>query len=399
MTTTAGSDVYYDPYDVGIDADPYPVFRKLREEAPLYHNDQYDFYALSRFQDVERGLVDRETYISGRGAILELIKADIEMPPGVIIFEDPPVHTMHRGLLSRVFTPKKMNALEPKIREFCARSLDPLVGAGRFDFIRDLGAQMPMRVIGMLLGIPEQDQEAIRDRSDADLRTKPGQPMEYSQDRFVTGEAFAEYVDWRAEHPSDDLMTEMLRAEFEDETGTTRRLTRDEVLTYVNVVAGAGNETTTRLIGWAGNVLADHPDQRRELVEDRSLIPNAIEELLRYEPPAPHVARYVTRDVAHYGRTVPEGSVMVFLVGAANRDDRRYPDGDRFDIHRDVGQHLTFGYGIHFCLGAALARLEGRIALDEVLQRFPEWEVDRENARLSPTSTVRGWETLPVVTR
>ena len=398
MTTTAGSDVYYDPYDVEIDADPYPVFRRLRDEAPLYHNDKYDFYALSRFDDVERGLVDRETYISGRGAILELIKADIEMPPGVILFEDPPIHTMHRGLLSRVFTPKKMNALEPKIREFCAQSLDPLLGAGRFDFIRDLGAQMPMRVIGMLLGIPEQDQEAIRDRTDAELRTKPGQPMKYSQDRFVTGEAFAEYVDWRAEHPADDLMTEMLHAEFEDETGTTRRLTRDEVLTYVNVVAGAGNETTTRLIGWAGKVLGDHPDQRRELVEDRSLVPNAIEELLRYEPPAPHVARYVSREVTHYGRTVPEGSVMVFLVGAANRDDRRHPDGDRFDIHRDVGQHLTFGYGIHFCLGAALARLEGRIALDEVLQRFPEWEVDADNARLSPTSTVRGWETLPVVT-
>jgi cytochrome P450 len=398
MTTTTGSDVYYDPYDVEIDADPYPVFRRLREEAPLYHNDKYDFYALSRFDDVERGLVDRETYISGRGAILELIQADIEMPPGVILFEDPPVHTMHRGLLSRVFTPKKMNALEPKIRELCARSLDPLVGAGRFDFIRDLGAQMPMRVIGMLLGIPEQDQEAIRDRTDAELRTKPGQPMKYSQDRFVTGEVFAEYVDWRAEHPSDDLMTEMLHAEFEDETGTTRRLTRDEVLTYVNVVAGAGNETTTRLIGWAGKVLGDHPDQRRELVEDRSLVPNAIEELLRFEPPAPHVARYVSREVTHYGRTVPEGSVMVFLVGAANRDERRHPDGDHFDIHRDVGQHLTFGYGIHFCLGAALARLEGRIALDEVLQRFPEWDVDVDNARLSPTSTVRGWETLPVVT-
>jgi cytochrome P450 len=144
-------------------------------------------------------------------------------------------------------------------------------------------------------------------------------------------------------------------------------------------------------------VLAEHPDQRRELVEDRSLIPNAIEELLRYEPPAPHVARYVSRDVEHYGETVPEGSVMMFLVGAANRDDRRFPDGDRFDIRRDIGQHLTFGYGIHFCLGAALARLEGRIALDEVLNRFPEWDVDLDKARLSPTSTVRGWETLPIV--
>jgi cytochrome P450 len=396
MTTTTDSELSYDPYDVEIDADPYPVFRRLREEAPLYRNDTHDFYALSRFADVEAGLVDRETYISGRGAILELIKANIEMPSGVVIFEDPPIHTAHRGLMSRVFTPKKMNALEPKIREFCARSLDPLVGTGGFDFVRDLGAQMPMRVIGMLLGIPEQDQEAIRARSDADLRTKPGEPMEVSEDRFVTGEAFAEYVDWRAEHPSDDLMTELLNAEFEDETGTTRRLTREEVLTYVNVVAGAGNETTNRLIGWTGKVLGDHPDQRRELVEDRSRIPNAIEELLRYEPPAPHVARYMTRDVEYYGQTVPEGSVMIFLVGAANRDDRRFPDGDRFDIHRDVGQSLTFGYGIHFCLGAALARLEGRIALDEVLQRFPNWDVDLENARLAPTSTVRGWDTLPV---
>ena len=164
----------------------------------------------------------------------------------------------------------------------------------------------------------------------------------------------------------------------------------------MNVVAGAGNETTTRLIGWTGKVLSEHPDQRRELVEDRTLIPNAIEELLRYESPAPHVARYVSRDMEYYGQTVPEGSVMMMLMGAANRDDRRFEDGDRFDIHREVGQHLTFGYGIHFCLGAALARLEGRIALDEVLERFPTWEVDLDNARLSPTSTVRGWETLPV---
>jgi cytochrome P450 len=291
METTTETGVYYDPYDVGINVDPYPVFRRLREEAPLYRNDVHGFYAVSRFDDVERGLVDRETYISGRGAVLELINSGIEMPPGVLIFEDPPIHTVHRGLLSRVFTPKKMNALEPQIRDFCARSLNPIAGTGHFDFVRDLGAQMPMRVIGMLLGIPEEDQEAIRDHVDADLRTKPGQPMKPTQDRFVTGEAFADYVDWRSSHPSDDLMTELLHAKFEDETGETRRLTRDEVLTYVNVVAGAGNETTTRLIGWAGKVLADHPDQRRELVEDRSLIPNAIEELLRYEPPAPHVAR------------------------------------------------------------------------------------------------------------
>jgi cytochrome P450 len=291
-----------------------------------------------------------------------------------------------------------MNALEPRVREYCAASLDPLVGAGGFDFVADLGAQMPMRVIGMLLGIPEQDQEAIREHVDASIRTEAGEPMTASPDTILSGSIFADYVDWRAEHPSDDLMTELLNAEFVDETGTTRRLTRAEILTYVTVIAGAGNETTTRLIGWAGTVLADHPDQRRELVAEPSLIPNAIEELLRFEPPAPHVARYVARDVVHYGRTVPDGSVMLFLVGAANRGDRRYEDAERFDIRRNIGSHLTFGFGTHFCLGAALARLEGRVALEEVLKRFPEWVVDRENAKLSPTSTVRGWETLPVFT-
>jgi cytochrome P450 len=397
-TMHSSNSVSYDPYDIAINADPYPVYRRLREEAPLYYNDEYDFFAVSRYDDVERGLVDRETYISGRGAILELIRAGIEMPPGVVIFEDPPIHTVHRSLLSRVFTPKKMNALEPKIREFCAASLDPLVGAGGFDLVTDFGAQMPARVIGMLLGIPEQDQDTVRKHVDASLRTEAGKPMRVSQDGFVTGAIYGEYIDWRMENPSDDLMTEMLHAEFEDETGTVRRLTREEILTYVQVVAGAGNETTTRLIGWAGKVLAEHPDQRRELVGDPSLIPNAIEELLRFEPPAPHTARYVDRDVQHYGETVPEGSVMLFLVGSANRDDRRYPDGDTFDIHRAVGQHLTFGFGAHFCLGAALARLEGRVALEELLKRFPEWEVDYDGAKLAPTSTVRGWETLPVST-
>jgi cytochrome P450 len=394
VTTTETREVYYDPYDVDIDADPYPVFRRLREEAPLYHNERYAFFAVSRYDDVELGLVDAATYISGRGAILELIKANMEMPPGILLFEDPPTHSTHRGLLSRVFTPRQMNALEPRIRQFCIDSLDRLEGADQFDFVADLGAPMPMRVIGMLLGIPEQDQESLRDRVDSDLRTEAGQPMQTS---INTGEMFAAYIDWRAQHPSDDIMTDLLEAEFEDETGTRRRLTRDEILVYLAVVAGAGNETTNRLIGWAGKVLADHPDQRRELAADPALIPAAVEELLRYEPPGTHIARYVTRDVEWYGQTVPEGSAILLLVASANRDDRRYPDGDRFDIHREFSLSLTFGRGIHYCLGAALARLEGRIAMEEILRRFPEWEVDTGAARLAPTSTVRGWESLPVV--
>ncbi len=303
--TSSTTDVYYDPYSVEINTDPYPVYRRLREEAPLYYNDAHDFYALSRYEDVERGLLNAQTYISGKGGIIELIRANIEMPPGILIFEDPPTHTIHRRLLSRAFTPRRVAELEPKIREFCARSLDPLVGGDRFDFIADLGAQMPMRTIGMLLGIPEADQEAVRDHVDANLRTKEGEPMEVKEN-FVTGEMFADYIDWRAEHPSDDIMTELLNAEFEDETGTRRHLTRAELLTYIEVVAGAGNETTTRLIGWTGKVLSDHPDQRAELVADPSLIPAAIEEVLRFESPAPHAGRYVVQDDGRCTR--PEGA-------------------------------------------------------------------------------------------
>ena len=398
MTATEPG-LYYDPYDFDIDADPYPIWRRMREEQPLYYNERYDFYALSRFDDVERGLVDWRTYSSAQGTLLELIRSDIEIPPGSMIFEDPPHHDLHRGLLSRVFTPRKMNAVEPKVREFCARSLDPLVGSGGFDFIHDLGAQMPMRTIGMLLGIPEQDQEALRDRIDDGLRLEEGTMPDFDAMRARgQSDLFAEYIDWRADHPSDDLMTELLQAEYTDVEGVQRRLTREEVLAYVNLIAAAGNETTTRLIGWTGKVLAEHPDQRRELVEDRSLVPNAIEELLRYEPPSPVQARYVMTDVEHHGRTVPEGSAILLLNASANRDERHFPDGESFDIHRKIDHHLSFGYGTHFCLGAALARLEGRVALDEVLQRFPEWEVDADNAVQARTSTVRGWESLPVVT-
>jgi cytochrome P450 len=390
-------DVYYDPYDVVLNADPYPMFRRLREQAPLYYNAQHDFYALSRYSDVDKGLVDHATFSSARGIILELIKANLDIPPGLLIMEDPPIHDVHRKLLARMFTPRKIAALETQTREFCAQSLDPLIGTGSIDFVADLGAQMPMKVISMLLGIPEDDQEFIRDHTNAQMRTEAGKPMNHEHG-LATGEIFAAYIDWRASHPSDDIMTELLNVEFVDETGTTRRLTRDELLIYLNVVAGAGNETTTRLIGWAGKVLAEHPDQRRDLVDNPALIPQAVEELLRFEPPAPHAARYVTRDVSFHGQTVPEGAVMMMLIGAACHDDRQFgADSEQFNIHRPVRQHLAFSVGTHFCLGSALARLEGRIALEEILKRFPEWDVDLANARLSPTSTVRGWESMPAL--
>lgn len=386
--SASADELYYDTYDVELNMDPHAVFARIREEAPLYYNEKHDFYALSRFEDVNKALIDHETFISGKGALLEIIKSGMEIPPGTLIFEDPPLHNIQRNLLSRMFTPRKVAALEPQIREFTARCLDPLVGTGKFDFVNDLGEQMPMRVIGMLLGIPEADQRRVTDHGEATLKGE-GTLM-------ASGEIFAEFIDYRTEHPSDDIMTELLNVEFTDETGTVRRLRRDELLMYLTVVATAGAETTTRLIGWAGKTLADYPDQRRELAENPALISQAIEEILRWEPPALQMARYVARDTEHHGKVVPEGSAMLLLVGAANRDHRRFPpDGDVFDIHRELHSHLTFGAGTHFCMGNALARMEGRIALEEILKRFPEWEVDWPNARPSETTAVRGWESMP----
>jgi cytochrome P450 len=384
--------LYWDPYDASFAADPWPRFNRIREQAPLYYNEPHDFYAVSRYADVERVLTDTETYSSARGVMLELIKANMEIPPGTLIMEDPPVHNIHRQLLARVFSPRRVADLEPRIREYCTACLDPLVGESRFDLIEKLGLEMPMKVIGMLLGIPEEGQVAFRDAANARVQSMPE-----TNEVMLTHEAMGEYIDWRYAHPSDDVMTELISAEFTDENGVSRTLTRDEVLMYVTVLGGAGNETTGRLIVFMGSTLAKHPEQRAEIAADLSLVPGAVEEILRLEPPGPVNARYVTRDVELYGQTVPGGSAMLCMVGAANRDPRKYEDPDRFDIRRPKSMHLTFILGPHYCLGSALARLEGRVALEEILRRWPTWEVDWDEAKLQHTSSVRGWEKLPLV--
>jgi cytochrome P450 len=396
MDTNVSEAVHWDPYNPNYFKDPYPIFRRLREEAPLYYNSEHDFYAISRYNEVEHALKDVDTYSSARGTILEILKANAQLPDCLFIFQDPPIHTAFRGLIQRAITPKRMNALEGQMRAFCAQHLDPYIGAEKFDFIADLGAKMPMKVISMLLGIPEEDQERVRQSGDDRLRTEAGKPMEFSVEKNMGGADYNEYIEWRTKHPSDDMMTELLQAEFKDPSGTIRKLERDEILAIVNLVAGAGNETTNRLIGWTGKELAEHPDQRRQIVENPKLIPQAIEELLRYQTPGPSIARYVRKDVEVHGQKIPAGSAALLLAGSANRDDRRFADGDTFNIHREQRPHVAFGHGIHACIGAILSRLEGRVALDEVIKRFPEWHVDYENAELAQTSTVRGWERLPV---
>ncbi|MCV7048338.1 cytochrome P450 [Mycobacterium frederiksbergense] len=391
--------MYYDPFDNDIDDDPYPIWKRMREEAPLYYNEKYNFYALSRYDDVAPALPDWQTYRSGHGTTADILFSGIEVPPGILLFEDPPLHDLHRKLLSRVFTPRRMLAVEDLVREFCSRALDPIVGSDRFDFVVDLGAIMPMRTIGYLLGIPEEEQQRIRDRNDTAITVAPNRDGDISPTIFQDAVAmFVEYIEWRATHPSDDLMTDLLNAEIEEADGNRRKLERGEVLAYTAMIAGAGNETTARLIGAMGQLLAEHPDQRHELVADPSLIPAAVEETLRFEPPSPVQARYVARDVEHYGHTVTEGSYMLLINASADRDPARHPDPDRFDIHRKA-PHLGFGQGIHFCLGSALARLEARVAFEEVLKRWTDWDVDYDDARRAHTSSVRGWAQLPVRTR
>jgi cytochrome P450 len=391
MSTTG--DIRWDPYDGATFEDPHPTYQRLRDEAPLYRNEEHGFYAVSRFADVERVLVDRETHLSRFGNILDQMKSGRALPPGTLIFEEPPVHTARRALLSRVFTPKHMYELDGRIREFCRSRLDLVDPAEGFDFVADLGAQVPMRVIAMLLGIPETDQESVRDHYHESMH----RPRDRAADSFPDGEMFAAYVDWRRDHPSDDLMTTLLQAEFEDESGATRQLTRQEILTYVTVLAGAGNETTNLLIGWMGKLFGDHPDQRRAVAADRSLVRNAIEEVLRYESIAHIIGRTTARDVELHGEVVPAGSIVLTLPAAGNRDERAFPDPDRFDVARSMGHHLAFGYGAHFCLGAALARTEARVVLEEVLDRFPDWEVDHAGATMLPPGPNRGWATMPVV--
>ena len=398
MTTQQAVELYYDPFDYDIDDDPYPVWKRMRSEAPLYYNEKYNFYALSRWDDVARELPNWQAYRSGRGTTADILFSGIEVPPGILLFEDPPLHDLHRRLLSRVFTPRRMLAVEDLVRDFCAKALDPLLGQDGLDFVADLGAFMPMRTIGYLLGIPEEEQQSIRDRNDKTITAASADASADGVSPTIFADAiamFAEYIDWRASHPSDDLMTDLLTAHIEEADGTTRPLTRTEVLAYTAMIAGAGNETTARLIGFMGQLLGEHPGQRRELVADPGLIPKAVEETLRFEPPSPVQARYVAQDVEHYGQAVPEGSYMLLLNGSANRDESKFTEPDRFDIHR-TGGHLSFGQGLHFCLGSALARLEARVAFEEVLKRWADWEVDYTNAFRAHTSSVRGWARMPV---
>jgi cytochrome P450 len=395
---------YYDPYDAAIDDDPYPTWRRLRDEAPLYYNEQHDFYALSRFADVYAASLNWQTYSSARGTVLELIDTNTvagtpESDPsfGMMIFMDPPRHDELRRLVSRAFTPRRVAALNVRIRELCAEFLEPQCGGPGFDYVEDFAAKIPTMVIGALLGVPKQDQDQLRRWGDLMMRLEIGT---VSAEKMDAIERFGAYmqamVDDRRRAPRDDMISDLLAVEITRDDGSSRKLDHPEVMAFVTLLEIAGSETTARLLGWASVLLARHPEQRAKLVANRTLVPNAVEELLRYEPPSPIQARFTMHAAEWHGHLVPSHSRMALLTGSAGRDEREYPEPERFDVERSLDRHVTFGYGVHYCLGASLARLEAEVVIEETLARFPEWHIDEREIEYVRTSTVRGPSRVPI---
>jgi cytochrome P450 len=385
-------DIYWDPFDPKLRDDPYPLWKRMRDEAPLYHNERHDFWVLSRYADVEAAHKDHKTYSSAHNTTIEMMVDEPNVDSGMFIGLDPPTHTQYRGLVSRAFTPRRIAGIEDDIRQIARDLLDAQAGSGRFDYVQDFAAILPPTVISTLLGVPAADQAWLRHQidlmfhieGDVGMMNPIAQNAGAEVRRYILGQ-----VEERRVTPRDDLFTVLAEADFP----------RAEIpAEFGTMLFAAGSETVARLLGWAISLLAKHPDQRAELAADPSLLPGAVEEMLRIEPPSPVQARWTTSEIQLHGRTMPVDSKVVLLTGAAVRDERKFPDPDRFDIHRRFDHHVSLGLGIHFCLGAALARMEGRIGIEETLLRFPDYEVDAGAASLLYTSTVRGYDKLPILT-
>lgn len=398
-------DLVYDPYSFEIDKNPYPYFKRLRDEAPLYYNEKYNFYALSRYEDVNEASKDWETYSSARGTLLEILDMDPAFLPKIIIFMDPPEHDRMRKLVSRGFSPGRIAALEPRIRQLISEMLDHYKPGDTFDIVQDFAAPMSSIVIGELVGIPEADRIIVRQWNESALQINEGDEAAHvfkNRKEGVEDVAAMKIQDYlkrliakRRSEPQDDMISAIIDARVQEDSGDTRPLDDQEVLDFVNLLAGAGIETVSRLMGWAGYYLPEYPAQLAELVKNPALIPGAIEELLRIEAPSPVQARILKKPVTLYGKTLPVGTKILLLTASAGHDERHYPNPEQFDIHRNA-RHVSFGQGVHFCLGAALARLEATVALEELLKRFPSWTVQKEKSEYLHTSTVRGYKRLPI---
>lgn len=400
-SVVTGSPLEFDPFSEEFFAGAYATFRRLRDEQPVYYNAKWDFWALSRYEDVAPATKDHETYSSAKGATLDVVKAhdDAIPPPKVIISMDPPEHQKMRKLVSSVFTPRAIASLEDMVREKIFERLDAIDPAA-FDVVADFSALFPNEVITTMLGVPKEDRHQIRLWLDLLLERRPGEiavPREGFEASMNTGVYYYKLIQQRREKPQDDMISRLIETEIERD-GQVDKLTDVDIAGFATLLGGAGAETVTKLIGNAMVAFSDFPDQWQSLRQDRSKVPAAIEELLRYEAPSQYQVRTTTRDVTLHGVTIPKDSVVLLLTASATRDERMFPDPDRLDIDRErkMGFNLAFGYGVHSCLGAALARMESRIALNALLDILPVYEVDRSGLRRVAMSNVAGYSNVPV---
>ncbi|HEY8527626.1 MAG TPA: cytochrome P450 [Acidimicrobiales bacterium] len=398
---TVAAPVEFDPFSDEYFNDPTEVYRRLREEAPVYYSEKYGFYALSRFDDVVAAHRDWKGLSSAHGVDLSTLSKDPELIRTFrsIIMMDPPEHDRLRGLVSRVFTPRAVTALEPMIREVIRSFLEPLADRDEFDAVADFSAPFPVEIISRMLGVPEDMRQQVRHWVDLSLHREPGsmEPTPEGQQAMLEAGAY-----WYAlagekrRNPVDDMLSRLTQVTVDRGDGQETGLDDEEIAGFATLLGGAGAETVTKAIGNAVVLFSRHPDQWRKLVENRELIPSAVEEVLRYLPPSQYQGRFSVEERTYEGGTIPAGYPVLLITGAATRDPRAYDRPDEFDIERPPNVAIALGHGVHACLGAALARMECRLALEEIAARWQRLEVDETGLRRVHMSNVAGYQNVPV---
>ncbi len=390
--------VVFDPFSDDFFNAPYDTYRRMRDEAPVYYSEKYDFYALTRHADVAAAMKDVETFSSSRGIDLQMVQSDDPVPP-LIIMMDPPEHRRMRSLVNKVFTPR---AIERQ-RQTVTEQIDRFLGAADpndFDAVQDFSALFPVEVITEMLGVPVELRQQVRLLLDKQLEREYGKvemPEAGIAAGMETGLMYYNVIQDRRADPQDDMISDLIAVELERD-GVTTKLDDIEITGFASILGGAGAETVTKLVGNAVVTFSENPDQWQMLLDDRSKIPAAVEELLRWEAPAQYLVRYNLKEVELHGVTIPAGNPVLLCLGSANRDERAFTDADTFDINRDrsQAQNLGLGYGVHSCLGAALARMESAIALDKLLDFMPRYEVHHEGLKRVAMTNVVGWHNVPV---
>ena len=387
--------VHFDPFDYAFHEDPYPTYRALRERAPVYRNPEIGFWALSRHADVVAGFKDHERLVNSGGISLEMGDLGQDMS-AVLSFlgMDPPRHTRMRGLVSRGFTPRRVAELEPRVRAIATSYIDRFIERGSCDFVADFAGRLPMDVVSEMLGVPESDRDALRAWADTVLHREEGVrgvPPEGIAASLRLLQYFVQLVAERRKKPGADLASALLQVEIDGD-----RLEEKDIIGFCYLMIIAGNETTTKLLANALYWLERNPGARAEVTANPALIPAWVEETLRYDNSTQLMARTAALDFELHGEKIRRGEKVLLLIGSANRDERVFERPDAFDLHRDTSESLAFGRGIHFCLGAALARLEGRVSLEEVMRRLPDYRVDASGLVRVHSTNVRGFSALPI---